>query len=314
MFQALRSSRAARRLRSGLLWGLSPSIALAFAAPAFGCAGGQAQTDARSARVAEIYPSSNELPENLLRFYVYFTQPMERGEVLGSIALLDEERRPIDGAFLENRYRLWSPDDRRLTLIFDPGRVKTGLKSHRQLGRALAAGRRYVLRIGKTALSANGCPLAEVFEKEFTATAEDRSSPDPGRWRLDVPRIGTLQALEVELDGPYDHLSLAYRVRVLDPLGNVVPGRVELDEGESRWLFKPTTPWRAAVYQIAVETSLEDLAGNRPGRLFDLPPSPEGHKKAGDFPNSPSPPLEISFTPLRGLKRGRPEGANHPDR
>ncbi|MEO0973823.1 MAG: hypothetical protein AAFX85_12075, partial [Pseudomonadota bacterium] len=34
--------------------------------------------DLERSRVAEVYPSAAELPQNLLRLYVYFTQPMER--------------------------------------------------------------------------------------------------------------------------------------------------------------------------------------------------------------------------------------------
>ncbi|MEM8993402.1 MAG: Ig-like domain-containing protein [Acidobacteriota bacterium] len=266
---------------------LGPAIALLIAGAAAACDG----SGGPRARVSEVYPSADVLPENLLRFYVYFTRPMARGDVSAAVELRDQDGRPLPGVFLSNRYELWSPDDRRLTLILDPGRVKTGLESHRRLGRALEADRRYVLTVGRGALDADGCPLAEPFEKAFTATAEDLSPPEPGRWRLDVPAAGGKRALAVELDGPHDHLSLAYRLRVLDEGGAVVPGSIELAGRESRWRFTPVDPWRAADYRLVVGAALEDLAGNRPGRRFDLAPSAGGERPA----LRPSPSLEIPF-------------------
>ncbi|MEM1182323.1 MAG: hypothetical protein AAGM22_28515 [Acidobacteriota bacterium] len=266
---------------------LGPSIALLIAGPAAACGG----PDGAAARVSEVYPTAHELPENLLRFYVYFSQPMARESVLSAVELRDQDGSPIPGVFLPNRYELWSPDGRRLTLILDPGRVKTGLKSHRMRGRALEASRSYVLSIGRTALDAEGCPLAERFEKAFTAAAEDRSAPEPERWRLTLPSAGGREALAVELDGLYDHLSLAYRLRVLDDVGGPVAGAIELAGHESRWRFTPEAPWRAADYRLVVTSSLEDLAGNRPGRRFDRAPSGKGRRP--DF--LPGPPLEIPF-------------------
>ena len=38
------------------------------------------------AEVVSIYPSANELPENLLRFYFYFNTPMKKGQALKYIS------------------------------------------------------------------------------------------------------------------------------------------------------------------------------------------------------------------------------------
>src|SRR6056297_3284815 len=76
-------------------------------------------------RRVEIYPTAGELPANLLRFFVYFPQPMDRSDILDHILLVDDAGSEVTGAFLENRYDLWSPDATRLTVLLDPGRVKT---------------------------------------------------------------------------------------------------------------------------------------------------------------------------------------------
>lgn len=161
--------------------------------------------------------AARALPDNLLRFYVYFSAPMGPEAILPSIALLDARGPPIDGVFLDNRYELWSPDRTRLTLLLDPGRVKTGQTANRAMGRALEAGASYRLRIARTARDARGCALSGPNAAAFDATAADLSPPAPADWELSTPVIGTRAPLTLTLDGPVDHLSLAYRLRVVGP-------------------------------------------------------------------------------------------------
>ncbi len=44
--------------------------------------------------------------------------------------------------FFDNVYELWSDDHRQITILVDPGRVKTGLKENLKRGRAFIAGLR----------------------------------------------------------------------------------------------------------------------------------------------------------------------------
>ena len=97
--------------------------------------------------VTQIYPSSDRLPENLLRFYIHFSAPMSRGEAYRHIHLRDADGREIEAAFLELGEELWDPDMRRFTLLCDPGRVKRGLRPREELGPVLEAGRDYALVI-----------------------------------------------------------------------------------------------------------------------------------------------------------------------
>ncbi|MEL6643797.1 MAG: hypothetical protein AAFQ79_07675 [Pseudomonadota bacterium] len=221
--------------------------------------------------VAEVYPTAAALPENMLRFYIYFSAPMGLDDILPAIDLLDAEGRVLEGVFLSNRYDLWSADRTRLTLLFDPGRVKTGLAANNELGRALVAGETYQLSITVAAEDMEGCPLASAHRVTFEATEADVLSPSPEHWTLFAPSVGTRQPLTLYLDGPVDHLSLAYRLRVIGPDGAPVAGRIDLDEAETQWHFTPRAEWSAATYHVAIDPQLEDLAGNRPGVLFDQP-------------------------------------------
>ena len=71
-----------------------------------------------------VYPSSDVLPENLLRFYVHFSAPMQRGGVQGHIFLLDAEGQEVKGAFLNLATELWDSAMQRLTILLHPGRIK----------------------------------------------------------------------------------------------------------------------------------------------------------------------------------------------
>lgn len=237
-------------------------------------------------RVDAIYPSGEIVPENLLRLYLYFSGPMADADVLPKVSLTRSDSAPVDGAFLSNRYELWSPDRTRLTLLFDPGRVKTGLRAHEAMGRALRAGERYVLTVDASAMDADGCDLAAAFSHGFVAGPSDTEPPDPGLWDIDIPQAGTTEPLRIAFGSPHDHLSMAFRIRVRHN-GKPLPGRVNLQADETIWEFAPRRSWAAERHEISIEDALEDLAGNRPGRLFDQPAGLE----------LPRPALQLWFLP-----------------
>ncbi|HAA19186.1 MAG TPA: hypothetical protein DCP28_10590, partial [Cytophagales bacterium] len=97
-------------------------------------------TESPLPEVLAVYPSADTLPENLLRMYVEFATPMKTTGNLSRIQLKDAQGQVLNGVLFDNVYELWDPDQRQLTLLFDPGRVKTGLQAHDALGRALTPG------------------------------------------------------------------------------------------------------------------------------------------------------------------------------
>ncbi|MEM9387745.1 MAG: hypothetical protein AAGA68_22010 [Pseudomonadota bacterium] len=254
-----------RRWMRTLLW-----LIVAVSSPA-GANVDCADASPARARVAEVYPTADELPQNLLRLYVYFTQPMERSDPAAQVSLRDDQGGVVPGALLNTRFGLWSTDGRRLTVLLDPGRVKTGLAAHQRMGAVLAHGRRYALRIERGLRDARGCAMSVAHEKRFTAGRADRRAPNPAEWSLELPAVRTRQALTVALQGPTDHLSLAYRIRVLDADRHAVPGAIMLARHEQVWRFSPAQTWEAGTYTLRVDPTLEDLAGNRPTGLFDDP-------------------------------------------
>jgi hypothetical protein len=73
----------------------------------------------------------------------------------------------------------------------------------------------------------------------------------------------------LELPEPLDEALLHRMVWVEDAEGYAVPGTVGIEEGETRWLFRPEWPWKPGRYAVCVDEALEDRAGNRFDRAFD---------------------------------------------
>lgn len=226
--------------------------------------------EASTTTVSHLFPSRNKLPENLLKFYIHFSAPMSRGDVYDHIHLLSADGTEVEAPFLDLKPELWDPDSRRLTLFFDPGRIKRGLRPHEELGMALQEGNTYRLVVDRNLRDGDGNRLRESFEKKFTVVSADRASPDYRRWNLEGPRSGTRDALTIELDEPLDHALLQRMVTVTSKAASDVPGSATITNDETRWEFRPDKPWEAGVYAVHVEPVIEDLAGNRLFKLFDV--------------------------------------------
>lgn len=229
------------------------------------------QAERSAGLVSEVYPTDSQLPANLLRFYIYFSRPMTGDATLLETRMEDAMGIPIEGVFFSNRFALWSPDRKRLTLLLDPGRVKTGLESHEALGRAFEVGESYALTIRTSEPGKGDCPKTASYTKRFTIAANDTTIPNLKDWNVTLPRVSSDEPLILSLNGPHDHLSLAYRIRVKNALGVAIAGSIGLDANESEWRFTPKTAWVDQPYKIVVDPTLEDIAGNRLTGLFDDP-------------------------------------------
>ena len=218
-----------------------------------------------TAFVERIYPTAPLLPENQLKFYIHFSAPMSRGEAATHIRLLGPDGVAGRLPFLLLDDELWDRDGRRLTLFFDPGRIKRGLVPHNESGMAIVAGQRYTLVIDAGWRDANGLPLKSEFRKEFTGAPADRASPDPKSWLVTAPKAGTRDPLSIEFPEPMEHALL---LRMIDVQG--VLGTVEVDREEKLWLFTPADAWKRGTQALSIDAALEDLAGNKIGKLFDV--------------------------------------------
>ena len=224
---------------------------------------GPTQASAPATRVVGMYPSVPTLPDNQLKLYLVFSAPMQGGDIFPSIHLIDQDGKPAYLPFVGQE--LWNRDNSRLTLIFDPGRIKRGVKPNVDLGPVLVEGRRYTLVIDRDLKDGNGVPLAEAFRHEFTAGPSERRGIDPKLWRLSEPLAGTNDPLVITFDRPLDYALLQDVFQIPG-----VAGSVSLGPGETEWRFQPAQPWKPGDHNLIIDMALEDLAGNRIGRPFDV--------------------------------------------
>lgn len=220
--------------------------------------------------VAQIYPSASVLPENLLKFYVHFSAPMSRGHIYEYIHLRNAAGKDVQLPFLEIDQELWDPQMTRLTLFIDPGRIKRGVTPLEEIGPALEQGHNFTLVIDRGWTDAHGLPLKESFQKQFTVGPPDRSAIDPSAWKIQPPAAGTRAPLTVSFPKPLDHALAQRMIYVADHAAHVVEGTSALADEERRWTFVPTQPWAPSAFELLVQKTIEDLAGNNIGKAFEV--------------------------------------------
>lgn len=236
-----------------------------------------------TAPVLHVRPSGAVVPSNLLRISIEFAKPVA-GEVLSRLALVHDDGRPVEAPFLQQE--LWSPDGTILTILMHPGRVKTGLIAREQMGPQLAEGERVALTLDGQAVM------------QWRVGAVDTAGPMPSAWTLSTVRAGSREPLLVRLDGAIDGRA-SDSLAVADGLGHKVSGRAQLVDGETRWTFTPTVPWRAGRYALVARATLEDSAGNRLGGHFETPV---------DHPDLASQDVRLPFQ----VARNGPQGVARP--
>ena len=224
---------------------------------------------ARTTTVLAVHPRVELVPENLLKLYVRFSAPMTRGRAARHLRLVDETLdQALEEPWVAPEHELWNGDSTRLTLFFDPGRIKRGVRPHEEMGPPLTEGHVYRLVVDADFRDARGAPLAEAHIHRFRAGPPDRQAPRLEDWALEAPTDADAP-VRLRLPEPFDHALLHRLLLVIDADEHAVDGEITLGEGDAVWTFQPASPWRAGDYAIVVGAALEDLAGNSLLRAFE---------------------------------------------
>jgi hypothetical protein len=209
-----------------------------------------------AAQVVSISPAARSIPANTLRFYITFDHPARGMAATRDVRLIDEADRTIDGAFMNFGQDLWSPDGRRLTVLFDPGRVKRGVEGDGESSAPLQVGHGFTV---------------EVFGKRFRYEVAPavRTAITPQTWHLALPDAGSRAALTVTFDREMDDALLHDQLEIVDADGRSQPGQVTTSADGEAWSWRPDHTWRPGAYRLLVGSSLEDVSGNRLGEALD---------------------------------------------
>lgn len=219
--------------------------------------------------VTHLYPSGDVVPANQLRMYLHFSAPMDWRSGYDHVTLLDDRGHEVLDAFLPLDADFWNDDRTRYTVFFDPGRVKRGILPNKQMGRALVAGKRYTLLVKREWRDGHGLPLKEEFRHVFRASPAIERPLTMREWKVEAPAGGTREPIVVTFPEPLDH-GLLRRALGVARAGAPLEGEIAIEAAETRWRFTPRDAWAQGDYELVALAFLEDLAGNRIGRAFEV--------------------------------------------
>ena len=206
-------------------------------------------------RAVGIEPSAAVLPANMLRVYVRFDRSARGVVQQSALVLEDGEGARMPDPFMDFGQELWSPDGRRLTVLFDPGKVKRDVEGEGVDAAPLRPGVRYRLRIG-------------TFARSFTTGRAERRPLSPVSWTV-TPPAGPRGVVSVNFHRVMDPALLVSQLRVEDDHGRVVAGVGSVSDGDGRWRFTPSARWSRSAYVVVAGGALEDICGNRVGEALD---------------------------------------------
>jgi hypothetical protein len=222
-----------------------------------------------STSVSAVHPSGDVIPENNLRMYISFSSPMGQRGGLEHIAFFDDGGREVPDVVLPLDTELWNADRTRYTVFLDPGRVKKDILPNRRMGRPLHSGKGITIVVKKDWLDAHGVPLAAEFRHRYTVGPADERALQTADWRIAAPPSGTREPVTVTFPKPLDY-GLLQRSLTISRGAKTLAGDPRIGDGETRWEFVPRTEWERGPYVLTVLPILEDLAGNRIGRAFEV--------------------------------------------
>jgi len=217
-----------------------------------------------------ISPSAKQVPANLLKIYLHFSQKMSEGQAYKHLSLIDQKGHKVEGAFLELYPELWDKEKRRLTIWFDPGRVKRNLGPNQQTGSPLEPGQVYRLQIDAHWPNAEGIPLGKNYEYNWQVEKAVYQTPKLEQWQYEWPAPNSLGPLKIKFDRSMDRAVAMKAFSIFNADDDLFPGHFEMEQNETVLLFYPKQVWSSGHYHVQVAAYLEDLAGNNLNRPFDL--------------------------------------------
>jgi hypothetical protein len=219
--------------------------------------------------VDAIYPSGDVVPENQLRMYLHFSAPMGQQGGLDRITFVDDGGREVPHVIVPPDTELWNAERTRCTVTLDPKRVKREILPNRELGRASHAGGGITIVVKQDWPDAHGIRLATEFRHRYRVGPADEKPLSTAQWHVRAPSAGSRDPLTVTFPKPLDYGLLLRSLAVVR--GTVqAQGDARVSEAETRWEFVPRSEWQRGLYVLTVQPILEDLAGNRIGRAFEV--------------------------------------------
>ncbi|WP_299681549.1 hypothetical protein [uncultured Dokdonia sp.] len=220
--------------------------------------------------ITTLYPNTDTVPSNFLKWYVQFSKPINPTKVYDHITLINNrDGTEVDRALLPLETPLVSDDGTLLTLWIEPGRQKRDLGPNKRLGEVLIPNESYTLLIDKNLKDRQGIPMEMDFKHSFTISNADRKKPSITSWELQPPLANTKDLLVITYKESLDYGSLQNNLQIITASGNIIAGDFTILSNQNSILFKPLNVWNKETYILKCKPIIEDLSGNNLERLFD---------------------------------------------
>lgn len=213
-------------------------------------------------------PQFSKIPANTLRLYVTFSESMSIGQVRDKIFLVDSRGKRVTNPFLNLNTELWDSEQKILTLLFDPGRIKRHVGPNLVAGSPLAVGNTYQLLIDGSMESANGNELGSDRSMMYQIVEAINDAILVDNWELSAPE-NDKAPVSIKFDRLMDTVAASRLITVLDSSLERVAGVAETD-GRT-WWFIPQKTWSDDTFHLSVHSELEDVSGNTQRAAFDAP-------------------------------------------
>ena len=151
------------------------------------------------------------------------------------------------------------------------------------MGRPLRAGETITLVVKNDWLDARACRSPRSSGAYYRVGAADERALDTVGVARGAARGGHAGARDVTFPKALDH-GLLQRALGVTRIGTPVPGNAGSTTRQTRWRFAPRDAWQAGDYTVEVLPILEDVAGNRIGRAFEVTSSPSGARARRERP------------------------------
>ena len=215
--------------------------------------------------VLAIYPLADTLPNNILKFYFEFSEPLAEGQVYPKIQLYDANNQVIPEAFVNLGTELWDENRTRLTLWIDPGRVKTHLLRHDTEGEVLGENKTYHLKIAPDIVSKKGNVLKQEITKSFYTSQAIREALEYKKWQIS----GSKNRIDIQTGRIMDYGTAKKMIQVFDKKSKQVAGKWGFGETETVLRFTPENPLTQGKYFLKINTLIEDVSANNINAPFD---------------------------------------------
>ncbi len=224
-------------------------------------------------RVTSVFPGTESIPQNTLRFYLYFDQPMGQSNPYEFIKLENDQGENIEDAFVEITSGLWNSERTRLTVFIHPGRVKRMVGPNLKQGPVFEKGKSYRLILSSEFASSYGITMSNDWVKTFSIDAPVYEKINIANWYVIPPEIGTTNPLVIQTTSHLDE-AIAQRMIQVKSGNSILDGKVQFTESKRQLIFTPSKIWVSGNYDLIIPSTIEDVCGNTVHYIFD--------KKVGD--------------------------------